>query len=675
MRSGSSAHDGRGWSPAQHPHSGRGPQPEREDVPFGSEFDSGEYRQLVESSNGYAADGRYPQDAGYAHTDPRQGRQQYQQPGAGYQQAHRRPADDYGYGDPGYADPSYDGPRGSGGYQGYRNAPVPPAPIAPAAPAPVPAAPAPPAPGYQPPPAYPPAGYQQPWPGSAPAADQVYPVTGAQEVYRENPAQEEPRRYEERRYEEPRYEQPRPDDRQAAAADPRLAGIRYDELRYDDAGSGGEEHADSRYDEPLDDDAWYAELRRGGPAFQQQPSRPSGPNPPARPDLYQQAPGQDWPSGPPQNPGNSGNGGHGGYGPRMSAVPAPGVGSGPMVGLSRAPGAPSAASPAQASPAALGFQAAPVFEQPSSVGVLTPPAGSRYQTRVDVPQAFSTQQPRLAAAPPVPAAPSATAAMPAMTGPDTAAWDIETEDDELDALEQYWQEDDAGDGGYSALLDDLEEDDEPVRVRKDKGKGKDSKAATTVKRIGRRRGGSNDHKLLLGLVGIVAVAGGAIFGITKFAFPHGNGPAHELVTPTAVGSYQWAPKLEQQVSLGPLIKKFRAGLGGSATNVVAREYESGSAVTGSSPQLVIVIGGHLPNQSPATSLHNFTAEFKDAQVVSAGPMGGAAACTSASTVDGQAMCVWFDNDSVGAIISPTMSAAKLDQAMLQFRPYVEHLVK
>jgi len=641
MRSGSPAHDGRGWSPAQHPHSGRGPQPEREDVAFG-----------------------YPQS------------------GSGYQQAHRRPADDYGYGDPGYADPSYDGPRGSGGYQGYHNAPVPPAPAAP------------PPPAYQPPPAYPPAGYQQPWSGSAPAADRVYPVTGAQEVYRENPAQEEPRRYEERRYEEPRYGQPRPDDRQAAAADPRLAGIRYDELRYDDAGSGGEDHADSRYDEPLDDDAWYAELRRGGPAFQQQPSRPAGPNPPARPDLYQQAPVQDWPSGQPQNPGNSGNGGQGGYGPRMSAVPAPGVGSGPMVGLARAPGAPSAASPAQASPMALGFQAAPVFAQPSSVGVLTPPAENRYQTRVDAPQAFSTQQPRLAAAPPAAlsaaapsaaapsaaapsaaapsaAAPSATAAMPAMTGPDTAAWGIETEDGELDALEQYWQEDDAGDGGYSALLDDLEEDDEPVRVRKDKN----SKPATTVKRIGRRRGGSSDHKLLLGLVGIVAVAGGAIFGITKFAFPHGNGPSHELVTPTAVGSYQWATKLEKQVPLRPLIDKFRAGLGSSATNVVAREYESGSAVTGSSPQLVIVIGGHLPNQSPATSLHNFTAEFKDAQVVSAGPMGGAAACTPASTVDGQAMCVWFDNDSVGAIISPTMSAAKLDQAMLQFRPYVEHLEK
>ncbi|HZR49253.1 MAG TPA: hypothetical protein VFB06_07030 [Streptosporangiaceae bacterium] len=652
MRSGSSAHDGRGWSPAQHPHSGRGPQPEREDVPFGSEFDSGEYRQLVESSYGYPADGRHPREPDYTHVDPRQGRQQYQQP-------HRRPADDYdyGYGDPGYADPSYDGPRGSGAYQAYQSAPVAPAPIAPAPSAP----PTPPPPAYQPPPAYPPAGYQQPWPGSAAGADRIYPVTGAQEVYREGPRQAEPPRYEEPRYDEPRQ-----------AADPRLAGIRYDELHYDDA----EDSANSRYDEPLDDDAWYEELRRGGPAFQQQPSRPAGPSPSARPEGYQQAPAQDWPSSQPQNPGNSGNGGgHGGYGPRMSAVPAPGAGSGPMVGLSRAPGTGTGTPGAQASPMALGFQAAPVFAQPSSVGVLTPPAGSRYQTRVDAPQAFSTQ-PRLAAAPPAPVAPAATevpyatAAMPAMTGPDTAAWDIETEDDELDALEQYWQEDD----GHSALLDDPDEDD--VRVRKSKSKDKDSKPATTVKRIGRRRGGSNDHKLLLGLVGIVVVAGGAIFGITKFAFPHGNGPAHELVVPASVGSYQWAPKLEKSANLGPLINQFRAGLGSSATNVVSRVYESGSATTGSSPQLVAFIGGHLPNQSPASSIANFTQKFKGAQVVSAGPMGGQAVCTQASIgTNSVALCAWFDNDSVGVIWSTTLSAANLDQVMLQFRPQVEHLKK
>ena len=666
MRSGSSAHDGRGWSPAQHPQSGRGPQPE-------AEFDSGEYRQLVESSYGYAADGRHPQQPDYTHVDPRQGPGYQQQPGAGYQPAqppaaYRRPVEDYdyGYGDPGYADPSYDGPPGRGAYQ---SAPVAPAPaIAP----PPPPAPAYQAPAYQPPSAYPPAGYQQPWPGSATSADQVYPVTGAQEVYRE-----EPRRYEEPRYEEPRYEEHR-------AADPRLEGLRYDELRYDDGDSGG----DTRYDEPLDDDAWYAELRRGGPAFQPPNPSPAGPAAQSgpRPDSYQQGPGYDRSGGyppAPGNPGNNGNG-YGGYGPRMSAVPAapalpaPGAGSGPMVGLSRTAsvaGAPGG----QASPVALGFQAAPTFTQPSSVGVLAPPAGSRYQTRGDAPQAalppaFTAQQPRLGAAPPAPAAParpdpSATAAMPAMTGPDTAAWDIEAEeDDELVVLEQYWEEED---GGYSALLDEVEDDAGHTRGRNSTG----TQPAPAAKRAGRRRGGSSDHRLWLGLVGVAVVAAGAIFGIVKFEFPSNSGPSHELIVPASVASYQWAPKLES--GLGPLINKFRAELGSSSTNVVAREYQSGSATAGSSPQLVAFIGGHLPNQSPTSSLHNFMQDFKGAQVVSAGPMGGDAACTqvSAGTSDSAALCVWFDNDSVGVIWSPTMSAAKLDPVMLQFRPYVEHTAK
>lgn len=716
MRSGSPAHDGRGWSPAQHPYQDRGgaaaqayggPQPEREDVPSGpdaswssgfrqAEFDSGEYRLLVESS--YAADGRYPQESGYPHVDPRYaggpvpGYQQ--QPGPGYQQAqpaqpssaYQRPAEDYdyGYGDPGYADPSYDGPRGNGGYQGYQSAPVPS-----------------PSPAYQPPayqpPAYPPAapsGYQQPWPGAGPDADQIYPVTGAQEVYREEPRYED-QRHQEQRYEDQRYEEQRP------VADPRLVGLRYDELRYDDGDSGGRDYDDSRYDEPLDDEAWYEELRRGGPAFQQHPSGPAGPavppGPGPGPSLSPSAgpaarPAQGGPIGPigPEGPagfqhpgydrGNGGSGQYGGYGPRMSAVPAPGPGSGPMVG------------PAQ--PQAFGgFQAAPTFAQPSSVGVLTPPAGGRYQTRADSPQAFAPSAPPvgLAGAPPVgPAVPTgqprlgaaaspsslSSPARPAqMTGPDTAAWDVEAEaeeDEQLDVLEQYWQED-GDDGGYSALLDDLGEDDDHGRVgawpRRDTG----SQPAVSSKRIGRRRGGSSDHRLWLGLVGVAVVAGAAIFGIVRFEFPSNSGPSHELVVPASVDSYQWAPKIEAESGLTSLAAKFRSMLGSQATNVVSRVYESGSTTTGSQPQVVMFMGAHLPNQSPASSIANFTQEFKNAQVVNAGPMGGEAACTEASigTADQTALCAWFDDDSVGVLTSATLPAAKLAPVMLQFRPHVE----
>jgi len=201
-------------------------------VPYGPEvswpsgfravdFDSGEYRALVESS--------YERDE-YSQVDPRSGgdrRHPYGEPGQmrraapGYQQ----PADDFGYGDPGYADPGYDGP----GHDRSR--------------------------GYQPP-ARPEVRHQQP----------VYPVTGAQEVYREPEA---------------RLADPRPEARPAEAraaefrpADPRLEGLRYDELRYDDADADDNGH--SRYDEPLDDDAWINQLRAGGPAQPMQPQRPAG---------------------------------------------------------------------------------------------------------------------------------------------------------------------------------------------------------------------------------------------------------------------------------------------------------------------------------------------------------------------------------------------------------------
>jgi len=88
------------------------------------------------------------------------------------------------------------------------------------------------------------------------------------------------------------------------------------------------------------------------------------------------------------------------------------------------------------------------------------------------------------------------------------------------------------------------------------------------------------------------------------------------------------------------------------------------------------IGGHLANAAPATSVASFTQKFAGAEVVSAGPLGGKAACVEeGSGSDSVSMCAWFDNDSFGEIVSPTMNSAVLAQQMLTVRSAVETVVK
>jgi hypothetical protein len=39
------------------------------------------------------------------------------------------------------------------------------------------------------------------------------------------------------------------------------------------------------------------------------------------------------------------------------------------------------------------------------------------------------------------------------------------------------------------------------------------------------------------------------------------------------------------------------------------------------------------------------------------------------------LCAWFDSDSFGEVVSPTMNASDLAAAMQTFRPSVEHVVR
>ena len=88
------------------------------------------------------------------------------------------------------------------------------------------------------------------------------------------------------------------------------------------------------------------------------------------------------------------------------------------------------------------------------------------------------------------------------------------------------------------------------------------------------------------------------------------------------------------------------------------------------------IGGHLANADPAASVASFRQQFKGAKVVSAGALGGQAVCVQDGTgSNAAAMCAWFDNDSFGETVSPTMDPAALAAVMKTIRPSVELLAK
>jgi uncharacterized protein YodC (DUF2158 family) len=309
-----------------------------------------------------------------------------------------------------------------------------------------------------------------------------------------------------------------------------------------------------------------------------------------------------------------------------------------------------------------GFLGAPTAQ----VGVLTPPAGSRVGAQPESgPQLASPflAPPRegRAAAPGRLAAPVRPGH--GLDGPEiTSSWPAAPQVDELESFAEFWREDDQ-DGDYAGLFGD--------RVV-----APDGAKPATKRRIGRRRGGSNDHRLWLALGGVVVVAAAAITGIIKFEFPSHGGPAHTMVTPATIGTFVRTVDLERQTNVAQLRDEVIKMSSGHASSVVSAVYESGNSAAGNDEQIIMFIGGHLANAAPAASVASFTQKFPGAEVVSAGSLGGKAACVQeGSSSDGVSMCAWFDNDSFGEIVSPTMNSAALAQEMLMVRPAVEQVVK
>jgi hypothetical protein len=169
----------------------------------------------------------------------------------------------------------------------------------------------------------------------------------------------------------------------------------------------------------------------------------------------------------------------------------------------------------------------------------------------------------------------------------------------------------------------------------------------------------------------------AIVAIVVTAFPSGpGGPAHSLVTPDRMGAFIRRPALEQQMNVGQLRKDVINMSSGQASHVVEAVYEAGTSTSGATPQIILFIGGNLANASPTDSVTSFTQRFRGAQITSAGPLGGEAACVNAtaSQPGSVAMCTWFDNDSFGEVVSPTMNAATLAKTMRSIRPDLELIV-
>jgi len=172
-------------------------------------------------------------------------------------------------------------------------------------------------------------------------------------------------------------------------------------------------------------------------------------------------------------------------------------------------------------------------------------------------------------------------------------------------------------------------------------------------------------------VGVVVVTVGALL-------LGGSGPTHALVTPAKLGAYVRKPQLEQQMNAKGLQQQVVAKSAGQASGVVDAVYEANSdAAGGSSPQVILFIGGHLSGVSPAGFITSFTDQFKGAQSTGAGSMGGRAACVNAqqNVAGSVALCTWADNDTFGLVASPTMDAAQLGAQMLAIRPDVEHVTK
>jgi hypothetical protein len=183
----------------------------------------------------------------------------------------------------------------------------------------------------------------------------------------------------------------------------------------------------------------------------------------------------------------------------------------------------------------------------------------------------------------------------------------------------------------------------------------------------------------MALGAIAVVAAGAIGGVLmKYVFTGPSGPAHEVVAASTVDGYTRSPNLEKQMKVGTLAQSVAKSSSGSASDVRSAVYEMGNTTPGAggNAQIFMVVDGKLAGANPGASIANFEQAYPAARAVPAGSLKGDAACTEAVlNHESVSMCVWFDNDTFGALVSPTMSTAKLATTLDSVRPSLELYAK
>jgi hypothetical protein len=194
---------------------------------------------------------------------------------------------------------------------------------------------------------------------------------------------------------------------------------------------------------------------------------------------------------------------------------------------------------------------------------------------------------------------------------------------------------------------------------------------------GRRRGRSGDRRQWMALGAIAVVAAGAIGGVlVKFMHSGPGGPAHTVVAPNQADGFTRSTNLEKQMKVNSLSQSVMQSSSGQASNLVSAVYEQGNAAAGANAQIFMFVGGKLAGASPSASVASFEQSYPGAKVVPAGSLGGDAVCAERQlNGEGVAMCVWFDNDSFGALVSPTMTTAKLATTLDAVRPSLELYAK
>src|SRR5579863_6408264 len=179
-----------------------------------------------------------------------------------------------------------------------------------------------------------------------------------------------------------------------------------------------------------------------------------------------------------------------------------------------------------------------------------------------------------------------------------------------------------------------------------------------------------DRRRWLAALGVVVIAAAsAITAIITSGAPSPGEPVHAIQTPARIGPFTRNAGLENSTHI--------AGLGTAVIQMGAGQASNVNPAVSNPVQIFMFIGGHLTSAEPATSITDFTQKFAGATAVSAGSLGGQASCVEegATTSSPASICVWFDNDSFGEIVSPTINATTLATVMRTVRPDLEIVVK